>query len=150
MKFTTKEYKITKTKSYIQTSNLFFFFNGINRNSNDWIIIEQKLKNINFEYYKIFNKTSKKTLENSIYKNVIPTINSITFLIKLRSNTKELSKQILLNNFEPLLFTLLAVKLNNKIYSTTQLKALPSLNYSENKLLLFQFSITNLKTFVKK
>jgi hypothetical protein len=71
MKFTTKEYKITKTKSYIQTSNLFFFFNGINRNSNDWIIIEQKLKNINFEYYKIFNKTSKKTLENSIYKNVI-------------------------------------------------------------------------------
>ena len=147
MDFTTKEYKIQKTKSYVQSNNLFFFFNGINRSSTDWIIVEQSLKNINFDYYKIFNQTSKKTLDNSIYKNITPTINSIIFLMKPISSSKELAKPVLLNSFEPLLFTLLAVKLNNKIYSHYQLKNTYSLNYKDNKLLLFQFGITNLKVF---
>lgn len=150
MKFTLKEYKIAKTKSYIKTNNLFFFFTGTYRNSNEWITVDQNLQNMNFDYYKIFNKTSKKTLKNSILKSFIPAINSITFLTELIINSKEVKKQTLLNSFEPLLFTILAIKLNNKIYSTYQLKKIFSCNYTENKLLFFQFGVTNLKIVLKK
>lgn len=150
MEFTSKKYKIIKTKSYVQTHSLFFFFHGLNRKSNEWVIAEQNLKNLNFDYYKVFNQTTKKTLNSSIYKNITPTINSITFLIKPISNEKEMTKKILLDNFEVLLFTLLAVNINNKVYSTSQVKNTFSLNYKDNKLLFFQFGLTNMKIFLKK
>ena len=143
MEFTSKNYKIIKTKDYIKKNNLFFFFGGVNRNSNDWILVEQGLKSINFDYYKIFNRTAKKTLNNTIYKTIKPAINGITFLIKPKA--KQLSKQVLITSFEPLLFNMLAIKLNNKIYQTTQLKNSYSLSYSDNKILIFQFGIANLK-----
>ena len=143
MEITSKNYKIIKTKNYIKKNNLFFFFSGIHRNSNDWILVEQSLKNINFNYYKIFNRTAEKLLNNSIYKTIKPTINSITFVIKPK--TIQVSKQILLASLEPLLFNMLAIKLNNKIYQTTQLKNTYSLNYKNNKILVFKFAITNLK-----
>ena len=82
-------------------------------------------------------------LNNSIYKTIKPAINSITFVIKPK--TKQVSKQILTASFEPLLFNMLAIKLNNKIYQTTQLKNTYSLNYKDNKILVFKFAITNLK-----
>jgi hypothetical protein len=50
MKFTLKSYKTSKTEKYLRTNNLFFFFSGVNRNSDDWIIAEQGLKDINFSY----------------------------------------------------------------------------------------------------
>ena len=143
MEFTFKNYKIIKTKNYIKKNNLFFFFGGVNRNSNDWILLEQSLKHVNFNYYKIFNKTTKKTLNNSIYKTIKPAINGITFIIKPKS--KQLLKQILITSFEPLLFNMLAITLNNKMYQTTQLNNNYSLNYKDNKILIFKFVITNLK-----
>jgi hypothetical protein len=143
MELISKNYKIGKTKNYIKKNNIFFFFSGINRNSNDWILVEQSLKSVNFNYYKIFNRTAKKTLNNSIYKTIKPTINGITFLIKPKTN--RLSKQILTASFEPLLFNMLAIKLNDKIYQTTQLNNNYSLNYEDNKILVFKFLITNLK-----
>jgi len=106
-------------------------------------LVEQGLKNINFNYYKIFNKTAKKTLTKSIYKTIETTINSVTFLMKPK--IKRLFKQILISNFESLLFDMLAIKINNKIYQTTQLKNNYSLNYNDNKLLIFQFGLTHLK-----
>lgn len=106
-------------------------------------LVEQGLKNINFNYYKIFNRTTKKTLQNSIYKIIKPTVNSITFMIKPR--IKKLFKQILITSFEPLLFNMLAIKINNKIYQTIQLKMSCSLNYTDNKLLIFQYGVTHLK-----
>jgi hypothetical protein len=90
---------------------------------------EQDLKKINFSYYKVFNKTATKTLKNSIYNNIKPIINGITFFIKPASIPKQLTKEVILDNFEPLLFMILAVKFNNKIYSITQLKKTNSLDY---------------------
>lgn len=150
MQFSSKDYKILKTKNYLKENNLFFFFNSIHRNSNDGIIIEQNLKKFNLNYYKIFNKTSKATLNNSIYKNSNELINSMTVFIQPISNSIELKKSNLLSCFEPLLFNMLAIKLNNKIYSTFQLKEISTLNYKDTKLLLFQFSLTNLKLIFKK
>jgi hypothetical protein len=147
MKFNLKNYKTAKTKKYIKVTNLFFFFSGVNRNSNDWIMTEQDLKKINFSYYKVFNKTATKTLKNSIYNNIKPIINGITFFIKPASIPKQLTKEVILDNFEPLLFMILAVKFNNKIYSITQLKKTNSLDYYENKLLICQFGTTQLKFY---
>jgi len=147
MKLSKKEYKIIKTKNFIKTNNMFFFFNGINQKTYNWIIIEQELNNINFKYYKIFNKTAINTLNASIYQNIKTIINGITFFITPNSNQKSLSKHLLLNKLDPLLLTVLAVKFNNKIYSTKQLKNTYSLNYKNNKLLFYQLGISNLKFY---
>jgi hypothetical protein len=147
VKFTLKRYKTSKTEKYLRTNSLFFFFSGVNRNSDDWIVAEQGLKDINFSYYKVFNKTASKTLKGSIYNNITPVINGITFFIKPSLTSKTLSKEVVLTNFKPLLFLILAVKFNNKIYSVAQLKSMNSLNYCENKLLMYQFGITNLKLY---
>ena len=148
MQFSSKDYKILKTKNYLKENNLFFF-NSIHRNSNDGIIMEQNLKKFNLNFYKIFNKTSKTTIKNSIYKNSNELINSMTVFIKPASHSIELKKSNLLNCFESLMFNMLAIKLNNKIYATSQLKEIKTLNYKDNKVLLFQFSVTNLKLILK-
>jgi len=147
MKFTSKYYKTTKTKNYLKTNNLFFFFSGINQNSSNWIKTEQGLKNINFDYYKVFNKISTKAFKNSIYKNIEPTINSTTFFIKPTFNNVSLSKKVLLN-LEPFVF--LTAKMNNKIYSFEQIKHVNSLDYQSNKLLLYQFCVTGIKSHTLK
>ena len=149
MKFSAKEYGIIKTKNYIKNVNLFFFFNGINLNSGDWVTIEQKLKKINFSYYKILNKTSKKTLQNSIYSNSSAIVNGITFTLKPVQPINELTKYSLINNFEPLLFTLLAIKLNNKVYSKKQLNNQFTFHYRDSKLLFFKFGLANIKFFTQ-
>lgn len=148
MEFTSKNYKIKKTKFYLQTNSLFFFYNGVNQNSDDGVFIEQSLKNMNFNYHKVFNKTSINTLNDSVFKIVKPTINGVTFFIKPSSKSKQLSKEVLFNNLEPLLFIMLAIKLNTKIYTTTQLKNTNSFKYQKNKLILFQFGVTSLKYFL--
>lgn len=149
MRLTSKKYKITKTKNYLKKNNSFLFFNSTNKKSNSWSTTEQNLKKINFDYYKIFNKTSKKTLTNSIYKNVSALISSITFFVKLKSNMQEIVKLNLTIDFNNLSFILLAFKLNSKVYSSTQVKNTHVLNYKENKLLFFQFQISNLKLIYK-
>jgi len=147
MKLTTKNYKTNKIRNYIKTNHTFFLFNGNILKSYDWIITEQAFKNMHFKYYKIFNKAAIKTLNKSIYKQIKTTINGITFFIRPTPNIKSLSKQLLFNNFEPLLFSLIALKINNKMYSSKQLKNTCSLNYKTNKLLIYQFNITHLKFY---
>ena len=143
MQLNFKNYRIIKTKNYIKKENLYFFFNGITKDSNNWTIIEQNLKVIHFNYYKVFNQTSKKVFSHSIYKHTRWIINSITFLIK--PNIKKLFKQTLSVNFDFILFNMLGLKINNKIYQTNQFKKNYSLNYKNNKKLVFQFKITSLR-----
>ena len=146
MKFSLKDYKLLKTKKYIKNTNLFFVFNGINTNSKNSIEIQQALTKINFNCYKIFNKTSTKTLENSIYKNSKHVINGLIFFVKPEKD-KKISKKILFNDFENLKFIFLKIKLNNKIYVFNQLKNVNIFNYKKKKLLYYQFSIVHLKYY---
>ena len=138
MKLNTKDYKIKKTKKYFKTNHLFFFVNGISRNTSGWRFTEQELTTIGFKYFKVLNKTTIKTLNSSIYTKISPVIKGSTFLIKPQSN-KLFFKQKVLNTFTPLFFELLIFKFNNKIYSADSLKNTHSLNYKETKLLLYQF-----------
>jgi len=149
MKLSKKEYKTVKTKNYIKTNEIFFFFNGVNQTTYDWITTEQELANMNFTYYKVFNKAAINTLNISIYQNVKSIINGITFFIKPNTDQKSLSKYLLLSKFDSFLLTMLAIKFNQKIYSTTQLKNTYSLSYKNNKLLLYQFGISNTKFYYK-
>jgi hypothetical protein len=144
-----KTYKLNRTKNYIKENNLVFFFNGINKNSNHWLLTEQKLKTLKLNYYKIFNKTTIKSLKKSIYFSTTPMIYGIIFFIRPHSETQALSVKNVLNNLESLSLTVLALKLNNKVYSAKQIKNNNSLNYKENKLLMSQFCITGLKLHFK-
>jgi hypothetical protein len=138
MKFTLKEYNIVKTQTYIKNETLFFICNGVNRQSDDWVIVEQKFKNLDFFCYKIINKTTKTTIQQSIYTNMSTVINSITFLLK---TSQTIIKQDLFYSLEPIIFTFLTLKLNNKFYSKKQLEDNFSFSYGNNTLTFFQFGL---------
>lgn len=143
MQFNFKSYKVMKVKHYVQKEKIYIYFNGVNKNSNAWITIGQNLKIVNFKFYKISNQTSNSILSNSVYKNLKWIVNSVTLLATFQS--KKLSKQILLTNFESTLFNMLAIKINDKVYQTFQLKKNYSLNYEKSAKLIFQFQTVNIK-----
>lgn len=148
MKLNIKDYKIKKTKNYIRNTHLFFFVNGINRNSLDWLITEQGLKTIEFTYYRILNRTTVKTLNTSVYANISSTVTGSTFVIKpLPVNS--FAKETVLNTFNSLFFELLVIKFNTRVYSANCLKSTYSLKYKETKLLLYQFNLTHVKMCYK-
>ena len=143
MEFAFKSYKIIKTKSYIKKNSLFFMLDGVYRSSTNWVVVEQSLKTVCFSYWKICNKTVKKTLSSSIARTIQPIINGITFFMD--SYCKWTSKQALAICFEALLFKVLAIQLNYKCYQVAQLKNNYSFQYKGNKALIFQFRVVNLK-----
>jgi hypothetical protein len=149
MELNTKNFTMYTTKKYLKINSFFFFFNGVNRKSSDWVIVaEQNLKNLNFSYYKNFNKIIKKTLKYSTYQKLTPVIKSPTFFLEY-NNQSTLKKQLIIENFESLLFILLAIKLNNKCYPVNLLKLISSLNMKENDKLIYQFYLTNFKCYTK-
>lgn len=107
------------------------------------MLVEQNLKSIHFNYWKICNRTTKKTLENSICQAIKPTVNGITFL--MNPQNKWVSKQSISTCLEALLFQMLAIKLNHKFYRTLQLKTSYSFQYKDSKILVLQFRIADLK-----
>jgi hypothetical protein len=146
MKIFFKNYKTEITKKYIKLNKLMLIFNGINLDSNNWLTTEQTFKNLNIKYLKVYNKTSINLLNDSIYKNFKFLINSISITMFIIINN--FKKFTLTTNFDPLVFIFLALKLNNKIYTNKQIKNLSSYKYTDSKLILFQFCITNIKFFV--
>ena len=142
MKIKTKHYKLAKIKFYYKNEKVLFLFDTYNLNTKNWLELEQKLKNLNLKYYKIFNIITKIFLKNTIFKNLKTTINGPLKLISLKDqktliNIKEINK--ILSNFQ-----LCNVKLNHKLYSKSQIKNLEFLNYKTN---LYTFNKT-LKNFL--
>jgi hypothetical protein len=72
--------------------------------STDDGLLEQELKKIDFNCYKICNKTSKTLLKNSIILNTSSLLKSMTFLPKPLENKKYINKNILFTNIETLIF----------------------------------------------
>ena len=146
MKLNKKSYNISKIKNYLKFNSLFFFCQGSSKNSKKWLYIEQEIKALGYNSYKVLNKPTSNALQNSIFINSKPLLNGLNFIIKPLKKSSRLTKNMFKKKFEPLLFLLTAIKINNKIYSVTQLKKLYVLNYKENKLLFYQFAITQLKS----
>ena len=136
-----KDFRIFIIKRYLKLNNLFFVFGGLNTNANDWITIQQKqLKKYHFNYYKIFNKTTQKILQDSIYRNLKNTIHTITLFLsfnKLYSSKKQLF------NMEDFYF--ISLKMNFNFYTEYQVKYLNSFNYKTNALAVYQSLNTVLK-----
>ena len=136
-----KKYQIKKLKQYLKKTNLIFFFFSTNLNSANQLKLDQKLFKYNLTIYKTKNALLKHVLNQSIFANFSINVKGPLCIIKHKKTMKNednLQKLVKFNLESPFL----NLKLNNKFYSNSQLKNLPTLNYKHN--------ITNLtKTFNK-
>lgn len=145
MQFNLKNYQIIKTKQYLKKNNFLLFSIGANQNAQNWINTEQKLYKLKLNYHKLYNNVTLKIIKNSIYKNLFYMINSTFFFIK-PSNNRLVNKKKLLTGLNSILFNVLSMKLNKKIYTIPQSKNMNSLSYKKNVSIIYQFLITNLKS----
>ena len=145
MDFNLKDYQIFKLKKYFKNNNFFFLFHSAKLNLNQWTITEQNLKKLKLNYYKTLNGTTLKTLKNSIYRNVSSVISSFVVFIDPKFKTTEFDLDLLAKNFKKS-FSLISLKLNNKIYSPVQLKGLKSLSYNKNMFNLHKSLDRHLKS----
>jgi hypothetical protein len=145
MDFNLKDYQIFKLKKYFKNNDFFFLFHSAKLNLNQWTITEQNLKKLKLNYYKTLNGTTLKTLKNSIYKNITPVISSFVIFINPKFKTTEFDLDSLTKNLKPS-FSLISLKLNNKIYSPVQLKGVRSLSYKKNMFNLHKSLDRHLKT----
>nr|UXN44363.1 hypothetical protein [Haslea karadagensis] len=144
MHFELRDYQFLKVKQYLKQKFLLFS-NGASQTSTNWLAIEQSLSKSNLKYYKVYNKIALKVLTNSVYNNIKQAIKGTFFFLKLDGNTNLLTKQQLFKKLKSVFFTLLSIKLNNKIYSIVQIKKIKSLNYKSNMSIFYQFLSANLK-----
>ena len=126
-----KKYQLTKIKKEIKNNKVIFFFHTTNLNSKNElkinkILFEEKLKSFNIK-----NNLLKIAFKESIFVNQSFLVKgSLCFLSnKLKKNIDNKLKDLL--NFKSNL-TLVAIKLNNKIYVIDQLKTLTNLDYINN------------------
>jgi hypothetical protein len=145
MDFNSKTYQITRLKKYFKKESLFFLFNSTKLNLMKWTSTEQTLKKLNLDYYKFLNKTTVKTLKSSIYRNVSSNIAGFIIFINLTHKHIELNVGSVLKSLKPS-FALISLKLNNKVYSTAQIKGLNEFSYNKSVFNLYRVLDKQLKT----
>jgi hypothetical protein len=145
MDFNFKTYQIVKLKKYFKKNGLFFLFHSAKLNLTKWTLTEQNLKKLKLSYYKPLNKTTVKTFKSSIYKNFSSNIAGFILFINSSYKTTELNLASILKVLKPS-FTLVSIKLNNKIYSTAQIKGLNDLSYDKSIFNLYKVLDKQLKT----
>ena len=144
MDFSLKSYRIFKIKNYFKNSEFFLIYHAPKLNSTEWVKIEQDLKKLKVNYHKVYNGTTLKTMSDSIFKNFTSLICGIVIFIKPTEKLTELDLKNLNKSLKPS-FVLLAIKLNNKIYSVDQLNNISSLSYNKNMFNLYK----NLEKYMK-
>ena len=129
MNLNLKAYKLLKTKTFIENNSLVLVFNKLNMN----IKSESRIFLNNYQSYLIRSKLTKKILKNSILCNLSFLINGTVVLIVLKK--KKIKKKDFNLNFLTELKTqslFIGLKLNNKLYSSAQLRKAKTLNYNKN------------------
>nr|QXV92930.1 putative protein orf157 [Nitzschia anatoliensis] len=145
MDFNFKTYQVVKLKKYFKNNSLFLLFHSNKLNITKWTLTEQNLKKLKLSYYKPLNKTIKKTLKNSIYKNFDSNVVGFILFINSQYKTTLLNLPFITKNLKPS-FILISLKLNNKIYSTAQIKGLNELSYKKNMFTFYKVLDKQLKT----
>lgn len=145
MDFNSKDYQSAKLKNFFKTNSFFFFFHSAKLDLNQWIQTEQNLKKLKLNYSKALNGITLKLFQNSIYANVSSLICSFILFINSNFKTTELKLNSVKKDLKPS-FELIAVKLNNKIYSTAQLRGLDTFSYKKAMFNLHSSLDRNLKT----
>ena len=143
-KNTLKKYQTTKINSYIKINTFLLFFLTNKSKNISWKKNEQTLKKLKLTYYKTINKIVLRKFKNSIYKNFTTLISGVILLVtttdKKRFEKFEKIKKTLQSNF-----SLISVKLNNKIYSVDELKKISYLSHTQNLFIFYQ----SLERFLK-
>ena len=145
MDFNLKNYQIVKLKKYFKNNNFFLVFQSARLSLTKWTHTEQNLKKLKLNYYKPLNKTTVKVLQNSVHKNFSSVINGFILLITTDSKASKLNLESIVKNLRPS-FSLVSVKLNNKMYSLSQLKGMKDLSYKKNVFNLHKTLDKQLKT----
>lgn len=145
MDYNSKDYERIKLQKLFKTNDFFFLCHSSKLNLNQWMYTEQKLKKLKLKYSKTLNSTALKLFKNSIYKNLTPIIQGFVLFVNSNYKTAELHLNSLQKDLKPS-FELIAVKLNNKTYATSQLKGLKTFSYNKNVFNLHQSLDRYLKT----
>jgi len=145
MDYNSKDYERIKLQKLLKTNDFFFFCHSSKLNLNQWMYTEQKLKKLKLKYSKILNSTALKLFKNSIYKNLTPIIQGFVLFVNSNYKTAELCLNALQKDLKPS-FEVIAIKLNNKTYATSQLKGLKTFSYNKNVFNLHQSLDRYLKT----
>ena len=146
--FNSKDYQILKLKRYFKNNGFFFLTHSAKPNLKQWVVMEQNLKKLKLDYYKTLNSTAFKTLDNSIYCNSKSVITGFVMFINPKFKTTEFELDTLSKSLKPT-FSLISIKLNNKVYSPTQLKGFKNLSYKKNMFNLHKSLDRHLKTSYK-
>jgi hypothetical protein len=144
MDFNFKTYQIVKLKKYFKDNGLFFLFHSTKSNLTKWTLTEQNLKKLKLNYYKPLNKTTVKTFKSSIYKSFSANITGFILFVNSCYKTTSLNLPSIIKGLKPS-FTLVSLRLNDKVYSTTQLKGLNDLSYNKSVFALYKVLDRQLK-----
>ena len=142
-----KKYQSDKALNILKKDSLLLFSINANRNSNNWLTLEQSINKLAITYTKIYNSAVKKTFEKSIFKNLKNLIGGTFFFLKPKKIQK--IKNTIINSLNAVQFTIIVTKLNKKLYSVPQLSTINSLSYKKNTKILCQFLTTTLKFSTK-
>jgi hypothetical protein len=145
MDFNSKDYQNVKLKNFFKANGFFLWFHSAKLELNQWIYIEQNLKKLKLNYSKALNGITLKLFKNSIYTNVSPIVCSFVLFINSNYKTTELQLNSLEKDLKPS-FKLISAKLNNKVYSTSQLKGLNDFSYKKSVFNLYGSLDQHLKT----
>jgi len=138
LKLKIKNYKFLKIKKDIKNNNLLFICNT--NNKKNLIAINQKLKGLKINEYKVSNSLMKLIFNKSIFYNLKSIINSLTAFLTINKNINfQTFKEKIPTNY-----ILLSIKLNNKFYYNTGFKNLIFLNNKTNNLILILYIIKNI------
>lgn len=140
-----RNYQKIKTKTILKKTNFLLFTIGANQNSYNWVALEQNLHKLGLTYTKTYNNVTTKIFQNSVAKKLKNTINS-TFFFLMHKNATQIIKSNILNEINTSKFSIIALKLNKKLYAISQLKTMKSFHYKKNISIMYQFLSTTLKS----
>lgn len=153
MKFSTKSFKVFKIKHHFKKAKFFIFCHGTNSSIYEWLNVEQDLVRSQLSYYRSYNSLTKKSIRDSIFRNLTKLTNGPLFFVytyKERRMSQALTKLIAVNK----LLTSMCIRMNDKVYSIPQLTNISTLNYITIfvifRSLLDRMLKTPYKTFITK
>ena len=128
-----------------KTNKILFISSQIFSQLITQVLTKQSLKKLNLTYFSFRINTILNRLNTLIFiKNKHITQKNL-FFIYLCQNKKLYYLKTIKNNFKDLKINCLVLKLNNNIYTKNTTKNLTTFKYKKNKLVLYQFFITNSK-----
>jgi hypothetical protein len=125
VKFNIKTYKLSKIESNFRQNNFFLLCNTKTTKNN--LQTTQKLKKLNLKSYKLYKTLTQRIFKDSIYGNQKFLMNGLVMLV-IPEAVLTLNTLSQLNEVA----AVIALKVNNKIYSIEQLNSIIKFKYNND------------------